>query len=125
MIFSDLIGCIGSLALIFILNKSSLILWIGSILFGLSVASIYPAAIAYAKNYISITGKRMSVLAIGGSAGDAIIPLLIGYSIHPKWLGPIGVIAITFFVVIIASLVFVFIVLYVKHQSKKEEDEDK
>jgi FHS family Na+ dependent glucose MFS transporter 1 len=125
MIFFDLIGCIGSLTLLCLLNKSSLILWIGSILFGLSVASIYPSAIGYTEKYLSITGKRMSILAVGGAAGDAVIPLLIGYSIDPKWFGPIGFISISLVVVIMASLIFGFIVLFIKFQSRKGKNSDK
>lgn len=124
MIFSDLIGCIVSLALLTILNKSKLVLWIGSVLFGLSVASIYPSAIAYTERHISITGKRMSVLVVGGAAGDAVIPLLIGSSFKSKQIGSLGFMIISLSVVILASLLFVFIVLYVRHQPKKESDNE-
>jgi FHS family Na+ dependent glucose MFS transporter 1 len=125
MIFLDLIGCIGSLTLIFIFNKSSLILWIGSILYGLSIASIYPSVIAFTEKYVSITGKRMSILAAGGSAGDALIPLLIGYSMNSKYIGSIGFILISLTVIILASLLFGFILLYVRHQSEKDKHSDK
>ena len=124
MIFSDLIGCIVSLALLLIFNKSKLVLWIGSVLFGISVASIYPSAIAYTEKHISITGKRMSVLAVGGAAGDAVIPLLIGSSFNSKWLGNLGFMIICLSVVILASLLFVFIVLYVRHEPRKESDNE-
>ncbi|CAF0944142.1 unnamed protein product [Adineta ricciae] len=125
MIFIDLIGCICSLTLLYVLNKSPLLLWIGSILYGLSVASIYPSTIAFTERYVSITGKRMSFIAVGGSAGDAIIPLLIGYSINPKILGPIGFILISLAVAILASLLFAFILIYVKHRPEKETVEKK
>jgi FHS family Na+ dependent glucose MFS transporter 1 len=124
MIFSDLIGCISSLTLIFIFNKSSLILWIGSILYGISVASIYPSAIAYTEKHVSITGKRMSILAIGGASGDAIIPLLIGYSLNSEWPGRIGFVLITLSVAILASLLFGFIVFFVRYQSKKAQQNE-
>ncbi|CAF1090470.1 unnamed protein product [Adineta ricciae] len=125
MIFTDLIGCICSLTLLYVLNKSTLLLWIGSILYGLSVASVYPSTIAFTERYVSITGKRMSFIAVGGSAGDAIIPLLIGYSINPKILGPIGFILISLAVAILASLLFAFILLYVKRRPEKETVEKK
>jgi FHS family Na+ dependent glucose MFS transporter 1 len=124
MIIGDLIGCIGSLTLILVFNKSVLILWIGSVLYGLSVASIYASAIAYTEKHISITGKRMSILVVGGAAGDAIVPLLIGYSIDSKWLGTIGFIIISLVVVILASLLFGFIIFFVKCQSKKDKHSD-
>jgi len=120
MICSDLMGCISSVLLICIFNKSSLVLWTGSILLGFSIASIYASAIAYTEKHISITGKRMSILAIGGSTGDAVIPLIIGYSINSKLTGPIGFIFVSLVVLILASLLFGFIVLYVRQQSKKK-----
>ncbi|CAF4072621.1 unnamed protein product [Rotaria sordida] len=79
MIFIDLIGCISSLVLLFIFNKSSTILWISSILFELSIASIYPSTIFYTEEHIKLTGKRMSMLTVGASTGGAVIPLLIGF----------------------------------------------
>lgn len=125
MISADLVGCIVSLVILMVWNTSKIVLWIGSILFGLSVASIYPSAIAYTERHVTITGKRMSALAVGGAAGDAIIPLLIGSSFNLKWIGSLGFVIICLSVVILASLLFAFIALYVKHQRKKENDNDK
>ncbi|CAF0747934.1 unnamed protein product [Rotaria sordida] len=124
MLISDLIGSIGSILLLLIFNKSSLVLWIGSIFFGISAGSIYASVIAFIEKQISLTGLRMSILAVGGSAGDATIPLLIGYMINPKLLGPIGFIFILFVVVILASLIFGFTVIYIKYQSKKNKNTD-
>jgi fucose permease len=97
------------------------LLWIGSILYGFSVGSIYASAISCTEKHMPITGKRMSCLAVGGSAGDALIPLLVGYSMNSKLLGSISLIFITLVVVVLSSLFFVAIVLYVKHQSKKDK----
>ncbi|CAF0956208.1 unnamed protein product [Adineta steineri] len=125
MITFDLIGCMISLTLIFIFNKISWVLWAGSIFYGLSVGTLYASAIAFTEKYIPVTGKRMSILAIGGSAGDAIIPLLIGYSINSKFIGPIGFISILCIGTILASLFFGFIFLYVRHMSKEDMCDDK
>lgn len=125
MISADLVGCIASLTILTIWNESKLVLWVGSSLFGLAVATIYPSAIAYTERHVAITGKRMSALAVGGAAGDAIIPLLIGSSFNTKWIGSLGFIIICLSVVILASLLFAFIALYVKHQRKKGNDNDK
>ncbi len=121
MIFSDLIGCIASLTLVFIFNKSAIILWVGSVLYGLSVATIYASVISYTEQYMTITGKRMSCLAVGGSAGDAAIPLIIGHTLNAKFLGPISFVVVSLSVVVLASLFFVVIVLYLKCQSKPDK----
>ncbi|CAF3411349.1 unnamed protein product [Rotaria sp. Silwood1] len=122
MLISNLIGCIGSIALLLILNKSSLVLWIGSILFGLSIGPVYASIITFTEKKISLTGRRMSLLSVGGSIGDATIPLLIGYIVDPKLLGPIGFIFILFIVVILASLLFGCTVIYIKYQSKQNKN---
>jgi fucose permease len=106
MIFIDLIGCISSLVLLWVFNKSSIILWIGSILFGLFIASIYPSTISYTEEHITLTGKRMPILAAGGSAGGAVIPLLIGFTMNSTLIGTIGFVFVTLAVMILASILF-------------------
>ena len=125
MITSDLIGSIISLVMIFIWNRSAMILWIGSIFLGFTSASIYASAIAYTEMHISITGKRMSILAVGGSAGDAVIPLMIGYSINSPYTGPLGFVIISGGAIVFSAALFGFIVLCVRHQSKAQAPSDK
>jgi fucose permease len=91
-------------------NKSSTILWISSIFFGLSIVAIYPSTISYTEKYITLTGKRMSVLAVGGYTGGAVIPLLIGFSMNSTLIGIIGFILVALAVVILASILFGIIV---------------
>lgn len=125
MITSDMIGSIISLVMIFLWNKSPMILWIGSILLGLASASIYASAIAYTETHISITGKRMSILVVGGSAGDAVIPLMIGYSINSTYTGPLGFVIISCGAIVFSAALFGSIVLCVRHQSKAQAPSDK
>ena len=125
MIFADLIGCISSLAAIFIFNKSSLILWIGSIFFGISVASVYASTIAYTEKHMPITGKTdVNFNSWEAQQVKRVIPLLIGYSINSKRIGPIGLIFISLVVVILASLLFGCMVLYVRYRSKSSKQVD-
>lgn len=121
MISADLIGSIVALGTIYIWNRSELFLWIGSIVFGLSAASIYPSAIGYTEKHVSITGKRMSLIAVGGSAGDALIPLIIGFAINSKYFGPISFPVISLIVSIASSFLFCCIVLCVRNVSQPQE----
>ncbi|CAM4787455.1 unnamed protein product [Rotaria magnacalcarata] len=90
MTFIDLIGRIISLVLIFVFNKSSTILWI----------------VSYTEEHINLVGKHMPILAIRGSMGGAVIPLLIGFSINSILIGTIGFILVTLAVIILASILF-------------------
>ena len=125
MISSDILGSIIALTVIFVWNRSRTILWIGTILYGLAAASIYASAIAYADEHISITGKRMSILAVGGSLGDAVIPLMVGYSINSTYTGPIGFVIIAILSVILSAVLFGCVVLCVRHRSNTQATNDK
>lgn len=78
MIYIDLIGCIGSLLVISIMPHNSLLLWILTGIYGISVASIYPTAINYAENSVRLSGKHLSVLSAFATCGEALIPLMQG-----------------------------------------------
>jgi FHS family Na+ dependent glucose MFS transporter 1 len=111
MIFGDLMGCLASFILLLVFNKLPLVLWVGSILFGLFIASIYSSTTAYAQKHITVTGKRMSVLTVAASIGDATIPLLMGISINSTFLGYPSYILIALSIIVLASVLFSFNVL--------------
>jgi MFS family permease len=100
---------------------------VGSIFFGLFIASIYSSTIAYAEKHITVTGKRLSVLTVAGSIGDATIPLLMGISINSTFFGYPSYIIIAFSIIVLASVLFVINVLCItrslssSHSSTKVE----
>lgn len=117
MLFGSLTGCIASLILLMVCNKLSLILWIGSILFALFIASIYSSTIAYGERHITITGKRMSLLTVAGALGDAVIPLLVGVNIKSTLFGYPNFIIVTLSIFILASILWVLNVLCIARSS--------
>ena len=54
------------------------VLWTVSIVFGLTMASIFPTAVSFAETYIPVSGKIASILVIGASIGEGIIPQIMG-----------------------------------------------
>lgn len=74
----DLAGCLLSLALILIFQSSSTVLWMGTILFGLSQASIFPTFLTLAEERMHITGAIAGLFLVGAGAGGMILPWLIG-----------------------------------------------
>lgn len=125
MIFGNLLGCLASLVLLLVCNKLPSILWIGSILFALFVASIYSSAVAYAEQYIKITGKRMSMLTVCGALGDATIPLWVGMSINSTLFGYPNFIIMTMSFFILASIVFAVNVLCIARSPAPKGADDK
>jgi FHS family Na+ dependent glucose MFS transporter 1 len=74
----DFAGCITSLGLILLFQESAVMLWIGTVLFGISQASIFPTFLTLAEERIHITGTIAGLFLVGAGAGGMILPWLIG-----------------------------------------------
>jgi FHS family Na+ dependent glucose MFS transporter 1 len=74
----DLLGCLGSLALLALIPGSLLVVWIGTIATGLFMASIFPTALAFAERRVTLTGRVTGWFFTGGSAGAMGLPWLVG-----------------------------------------------
>jgi fucose permease len=74
----DFAGCLVSLGLILSFQGSASILWIGTILLGISQASIFPTFMNLAEERMHITGAIAGLFLVGAGAGGMILPWLIG-----------------------------------------------
>ncbi len=78
MLRIDLLGAAAGIALIALLPDSTVALWIGTIVLGMSIASMIPSSINYAGERMPITGQITALFLIGGSAGSTVLPLIVG-----------------------------------------------
>jgi FHS family Na+ dependent glucose MFS transporter 1 len=74
----DFAGCLVSLGLILFFSQSATLLWIGTILFGISQASIFPTFLTLAEERMHITGTITGWFLVGAGLGGMILPWLIG-----------------------------------------------
>jgi len=74
----DFAGCFLSVGLILSFPHSATILWIGSILLGISLASIFPTFITLTEERIHVTGTITGWFLVGGGIGGMIVPWAIG-----------------------------------------------
>jgi FHS family Na+ dependent glucose MFS transporter 1 len=74
----DFAGCIVSIGLILLFRESATVLWIGTILFGLSQASIFPTFMTLAEERMHVTGTMAGWFLVGVGLGSMILPWLIG-----------------------------------------------
>ncbi len=74
----DFAGCIISIGLILLFRESATVLWIGTILFGLSQASIFPTFMTLAEERMYVTGTMAGWFLVGVGLGSMILPWLIG-----------------------------------------------
>jgi FHS family Na+ dependent glucose MFS transporter 1 len=78
ILFTDLLGCVVSLAVMLVWPHSLAIVWAGTLGIGLSMASIFPTILAMAERRIRITGQITGWFLVGASAGAMSLPWLIG-----------------------------------------------
>jgi MFS transporter, FHS family, Na+ dependent glucose transporter 1 len=74
----DFAGCLLSVGLILLFQESTMALWAGTILFGLSQASIFPTFLTLAEERMHITGTIAGLFLVGAGMGGMILPWLIG-----------------------------------------------
>lgn len=123
MIFADLLGCIVSVLAIIIFHDNGTLLWVGTICYGVSVASIYPSAINFAETQFAVTGKVLSALTVSASLGDAVVPLLMGLSFSSPT-GPLGLMLIAAGVAVGAAVIFAVIVAVAPRGRSQSSPED-
>ena len=78
ILYMDFAGCILSVLLIILFPGSALMLWIGTILFGISQASIFPTFLTLAEERMHVTGTIAGLFLVGAGVGGMILPWLIG-----------------------------------------------
>jgi MFS transporter, FHS family, Na+ dependent glucose transporter 1 len=74
----DFVGCLSSLGLILLFRDSVTVLWIGTMLLGISLASIFPTFLTLAEERMHVTGTIAGLFLVGGGLGGMILPWLIG-----------------------------------------------
>ena len=78
ILFMDLAGCFIGLGLIIFGHLSAPLLWIGSSILGLSMASIFPTILMLAGKSMRVTGTITGWFLVGGGLGGMFLPWLIG-----------------------------------------------
>jgi FHS family Na+ dependent glucose MFS transporter 1 len=78
ILLGDLLGGGISLVIILLFPESVVALWIGAILLGLFIASIFPTIFTLAERRMTLTGTITSWFFVGASAGAMFFPWLMG-----------------------------------------------
>jgi len=147
MLWLDMAGCmLGSAILVSQIsnlecNKSDHTkLWAGTVILGISMASVFPSAINFAEYFVTVSGKTASVLLVAASFGEMLIPLAVGNTIVDTSVGPCSLMACAFVIGILTLLTYLLIVgvsryfkrstgfagmLYQRNQEKHEDGRSK
>jgi FHS family Na+ dependent glucose MFS transporter 1 len=78
LLLADCLGCLASLTILLLGPQSLAVTFVGTCGVGLSMASIFPAALSLAQGRMRITGRVTGWFFVGASAGGMALPWLIG-----------------------------------------------
>lgn len=109
-VITSLVGCTLSLLLLNLLrfldsgNIEELVLWLGTILFGISIAVVFPMMLSYAGERTQIFGQVTSLFFVGVSLGGMLIPWLIGQFFESN--GPYSMMVILLLAILVSIGLF-------------------
>ena len=78
ILLADCVGCLTSLVILLLGSHSLAATFVGTCGVGLSMASIFPAALSLAQGRMRITGQVTGWFFVGASAGGMVLPWMIG-----------------------------------------------
>jgi FHS family Na+ dependent glucose MFS transporter 1 len=78
ILLADLTGCLVAFAILLLWPSSLIALWAGTIMMGLSIASVFATGMAFAEQRLSLTGVMTGWILVGSGVGGMVIPWLIG-----------------------------------------------
>ncbi|XP_071477459.1 sodium-dependent glucose transporter 1A-like [Diadema antillarum] len=112
MIIFDLVGAVAAcVALSLAGDSNETVLWAGTSLLGLSMASLFPSGIAWLQTYTRVTGNAASFLVVGSALGEMAVPLLISSLF--TWISDKGYMSLMYIMLAITLLcaaIFVYVI---------------
>lgn len=117
MLWLDMAGCLlGSTILVSQISdlecdkSDPTKLWAGTVILGISMASVFPSAINFAEYFVTVSGKTASVLLVAASFGEMLIPFAVGNTIVDSSVGPCSLMVCAFVISILTLLTYLLIV---------------
>ena len=117
LLMLDLGGILTSLVIILIGNGSWGMLFAGTVLLGISMASIFPLTFTLAEEVMDVTGRISSLLFVGASTGALIFPLLMGRLI--EFVSPISIMVALLAMMLVDAVIFGMLYLAIRRHKTK------
>ncbi len=119
ILLGDLVGGVLSIILILVFVNSDVMIWVGSILLGLSLASVFPTMFSLAERRMTMTGRVTSWFFVGASAGGMIFPWLMGQLFER--IKPSAIMYVLMGNLIFAFIFYLLLMMVSKATSQEEE----
>jgi fucose permease len=111
----DLAACLMRVLSFLIWPDSTAVLWIGAIVFGFGMASIFPTTVTLAGSLMPITGRVTGWFFVGASLGGMSIPWLIGQLFTP--VGPQAFPLVVSCVILLATGILLIVLAYARRMA--------
>eukprot|EP01147_Barroeca_monosierra_P006703 gene6703-9457_t len=102
----NLTACLIASVIMVCLPGNAHAMWIGSSLFGLGMASVFPSGYHMVESYMDLTTTTTSVFVVGAALGEMLLPLMVGILFDSQ--GPKTFPVVIVGVIIAATVVFAF-----------------
>ncbi|NXS53758.1 MFS4B protein, partial [Brachypteracias leptosomus] len=79
MILLSIIGSAASSSCLAFFARHPVSLWVGTAVYGASMATIFPSGISWIEQYTVVQGKSASLFVIGAALGEMCIPAVVGF----------------------------------------------
>ncbi|KAL0476334.1 12 TM domain-containing transmembrane protein Naglt1a [Acrasis kona] len=125
MLILDLVGCMLSFLVMMIFNTNIVVLWIFSILLGISLATQFPTTMSMPTTSLGMenTGAMTSAMVVLAIAGEMIVPLFLSYLTEHA--GPKAMFYSLFGIGACASVLYIILIFGFKKEKKPVAKEEK
>ena len=103
----DFLGALFSLVVILTMSSSLVALWVGTIGFGLCMASIFPTWMAFSGRRIRITGRVSGIFFAATALGAMSFPLICGWAFDAS--GPQATMIVIFSALLAAAIIYMVV----------------
>ncbi len=107
LLIIDLVGCLVGLSLAALGGGSPAMIWVATIVLGISVATLFPVTMSFAGEVVTVTGQFTGLMFVGASLGGMLVPWLIGQFFEP--VGPQSAMVIMLVDMVVCAGVFVLL----------------
>lgn len=114
MIQIDLVGAGLGLVMLAVFSEWAPSLWIGTALFGMSIASMFASCINYTAEHVPVTSQVTALFLVGASIGSMTLPWLTGRLFDTT--GAEAVLYVVGATILMAYLVFVSLLVHVSRR---------
>ncbi len=115
ILIGDLIGSLIGISIVALWPNDSTLLWVGTIVFGLAIASVFATLFSLANEHLAISGSMTSWFFVGTSAGAMALPWTVGQFFES--VGPSVTTTVVIVDLLIALVVFGAALLYARARS--------